>query len=438
MNFLVRKGTSLKGEINIPGDKSMSHRAIMLASLSEGRCQISGLLEGEDCLATIDVFRKMGVNISSSDGNYLIEGNGLKGLKQPNESLDFGNSGTSIRLCSGVLSAQSFPTTLLGDESLSLRPMQRIVEPLTLMGAKILPSKDETLPLSILPTDSLQSIEYTLPVASAQVKSCIMFAGLFAKGETKITEEVVTRNHTETMFNAFGIPVETSTSGNKKTISLSRVEAIKPANIDICGDFSSASFFILAALISADSEILIKNVGVNPTRIGLLHALRHMGANIELLNEDEAYEPTADILVRSSNLKGISLNSALVANMIDEMPVFFIAAALAEGVTIVKDAKELRTKESDRLEAMASALDAFGVKYHLNQDGIEIYGLGSQGVFKSAEIKSYGDHRIAMASAIGSLRADKETRILDCKNVNTSFPGFIDTCQKIGININQS
>ena len=269
MNFLVRKGTSLKGEINIPGDKSMSHRAIMLASLSEGRCQISGLLEGEDCLATIDVFRKMGVNISSSDGNYLIEGNGLKGLKQPNESLDFGNSGTSIRLCSGVLSAQSFATTLLGDESLSLRPMQRIVEPLTLMGAKILPSKDGTLPLSILPTDSLQSIEYTLPVASAQVKSCIMFAGLFAKGETKITEEVVTRNHTETMFNAFGIPVETSTSGDKKTISLSRVEAIKPANIDICGDFSSASFFILAALISPDSEILIKNVGVNATRIGL-------------------------------------------------------------------------------------------------------------------------------------------------------------------------
>jgi 3-phosphoshikimate 1-carboxyvinyltransferase len=316
--------------------------------------------------------------------------------------------------------------------------MQRIVEPLTLMGAKILPSKEGTLPLTILPTDSLQSIEYTLPVASAQVKSCIMFAGLFAKGETKITEEVVTRNHTETMFNAFGIPVDTSTSGDKKTISLSRVEAIKPANIDICGDFSSASFFILAALISADSEILIKNVGVNPTRIGLLHALRHMGANIELLNEDEAYEPTADILVRSSNLKGISLNSALVANMIDEMPAFFIAAALAEGVTIVKDAKELRTKESDRLEAMASALDAFGVKYNLNQDGIEIYGLGSQGVFKSAEINSYGDHRIAMASAIGSLRADKETRILDCENVNTSFPDFIDTCQKIGININQS
>ena len=350
--------------------------------------------------------------------------------------LDFGNSGTSIRLCSGVLSAQNFPTTLIGDSSLSSRPMQRIVEPLTLMGAKISSSQDGTLPLSILPTESLESIEYTLPVASAQVKSCIMFAGLFSKGKTKIVEETITRNHTETMFNAFGIPVEITNSGSARTISVAGIETLKPVDINICGDFSSASFFILAALISPDSEILIKNVGVNKTRIGFLHALRHMGANIEILNEVNEFEPTADILVKTSNLKGITLNTDLVANMIDEMPAFFIAAALAEGVTKVKDAKELRTKESDRLQAMANALEAFGVKYHLSQDDIEIYGLGSEGVLKSAEINSFGDHRIAMASAIGSLRSDSETKILDCENVKTSFPNFVDTCKQIGININ--
>jgi len=316
--------------------------------------------------------------------------------------------------------------------------MQRIVEPLTLMGAKISSSQDGTLPLSILPTESLESIEYTLPVASAQVKSCIMFAGLFSKGKTKIVEETITRNHTETMFNAFGIPVEITNSGSARTISVAGIETLKPVDINICGDFSSASFFILAALISPDSEILIKNVGVNKTRIGFLHALRHMGANIEILNEVNEFEPTADILVKTSNLKGITLNTDLVANMIDEMPAFFIAAALAEGVTKVKDAKELRTKESDRLQAMANSLEAFGVKYHLSQDGIEIYGLGSEGVLKSAEINSFGDHRIAMASTIGSLRSDSETKILDCEDVKTSFPNFVETCKQIGININQS
>ena len=327
MNFLVKKGASLRGEINIPGDKSMSHRAIMLASLSEGRCEITGLLEGEDCLATIEVFRKMGVSISSNSGNYYVEGNGLKGLKQPVEPLDFGNSGTSIRLCAGVLAAQNLATTLVGDGSLSSRPMQRIIEPLTLMGAKISSSEDGTLPLLIKPTDSLQSIDYSLPIASAQVKSCIMFASLYSKGETKIIEEAITRNHTETMFKAFGIPVKISTSDNSRIISLSGIESIKSTNIDICGDFSSASFFILAAYICPDSEILIKNVGVNKTRIGLLHALRHMGANIEILNEEHTFEPKADILVKTSNLKGITLNTTLVANMIDEMQVFFIAAA---------------------------------------------------------------------------------------------------------------
>ena len=437
MNFLIKSGQGLKGEITIPGDKSISHRSIILSSLAEGTSKIHGLLEGEDCLATIEVFRNMGIKIINEEGIYSIEGNGLRGLDAPQKPLDFGNSGTSIRLCSGILSAQNFQSTLVGDSSLSSRPMQRIVEPLTDMGAKIT-SNNGTLPLNISPTDSLKSIDYLLPVASAQVKSCIMLAALYAEGVTKIQEGAVTRDHTENMFKQFGIPVNVESSDGKKSISLSNIKSINPTDINICGDFSSAAFFILAGLICPESELLIKNVGINKTRIGLLHALRHMGANIQLLNQTENIEPTADILVKSSNLKGITLNTNLVANMIDEMPVFFIAAALSDGVTIVKDAKELRTKESDRLQAMADSLSSFGVKHDLEEDGIKIYGLGSKGVLNSTNINSHGDHRIAMASAIGSLRSKNEVNILDCINVNTSFPNFVDTCKEIGIEIEQS
>ncbi len=436
MDFLIKSGQSLKGEITVPGDKSISHRSIILSSLAEGTSKISGLLEGEDCLATIEVFRNMGINIVKEGGIYSIEGKGLRGLEDPEKPLDFGNSGTSIRLCSGILSAQKFKSTLIGDSSLSSRPMQRIVEPLTAMGAKIT-SKNGTLPLEISPTDYLKSINYSLPVASAQVKSCIMLSALYAEGETKIKESAVTRDHTENMFQLFGIPLEIENSEGRKRINMTNVDYIKPTDINICGDFSSASFFILAALICPKSELLIKNVGINKTRIGLLHALRHMGANIQLLNQTENKEPTADILVKSSNLKGIILNTNLVANMIDEMPIFFIAAALSDGITIVKDAKELRTKESDRLQAMADALSSFGIKYDLEEDGIKIYGLGSKGVLNSTNISSYGDHRIAMASAIASLRSENEVRVLDCVNVNTSYPNFLDTCKEIGIEIEQ-
>ena len=437
MNFLIKSGQGLKGEITIPGDKSISHRSIILSSLAEGTSKIHGLLEGEDCLATIEVFRNMGIKIINEEGVYSIEGNGLRGLDAPQKPLDFGNSGTSIRLCSGILSAQNFQSTLVGDSSLSSRPMQRIVEPLTDMGAKIT-SNNGTLPLNISPTDSFKSIEYLLPVASAQVKSCIMLAALYAEGVTKIEERAVTRDHTENMLKQFGIPVNVENSDGKKRISLGNINSINPTDINICGDFSSAAFFILAGLICPESELLIKNVGINKTRIGLLHALRHMGANIQLLNQTENIEPTADILVKSSNLKGITLNTNLVANMIDEMPVFFIAAALSDGVTIVKDAKELRTKESDRLQAMADSLSSFGVKHDLEEDGIKIYGLGSKGVLNSTNINSHGDHRIAMASAIGSLRSKNEVNILDCINVNTSFPNFVDTCKEIGIEIEQA
>jgi len=437
MNFLIKSGQGLRGEITIPGDKSISHRSIILSSLAEGTSKIYGLLEGEDCLATTEIFRNMGIKIINEDGVYLIEGKGLRGLDAPQKPLDFGNSGTSIRLCSGILSAQNFQSTLVGDSSLSSRPMQRIVEPLIDMGAKITSNKG-TLPLNISPTDSFKSIDYLLPVASAQVKSCIMLAALYAEGVTKIEEGAVTRDHTENMFKQFGIPVNVENLDGKKSISLGNINYINPTDINICGDFSSAAFFILAALICPESELLIKNVGINKTRIGLLHALRHMGANIQLINQTESIEPTADILVTSSNLKGITLNTNLVANMIDEMPVFFIAAALSDGVTIVKDAKELRTKESDRLQAMADALSSFGVKYDLEEDGIKIYGLGPKGVLNSTNINSHGDHRIAMASAIGSLRSKNEVNVLDCINVNTSFPNFVDTCKEIGIEIEQS
>jgi len=438
MHFKIQKGNGLKGEITVPGDKSMSHRAIMLASLADGKSEISGFLDGEDCLATIEVFKKMGVNISRREGVFIVEGKGLKGLKDPSGPLDFGNSGTSVRLCSGVLAAQEFSSTLIGDSSLSSRPMTRITEPLGLMGANASSTEEGTLPIKIEPVDSLKSIKYSLPVPSAQVKSCLLFAGLYSEGITEIEEKVTTRDHTERMFKQFGIPIDVSQSKGSKLIKLNKVEGIRPTNINICGDFSSASFFILAALITPNSELLLKNVGVNPTRIGFLHALRHMGANIELQKEIDSFEPTADILVRTSSLKGITLNKNLVANMIDEMPAFFVAASLAEGTTKVKGAKELRTKESDRLQVMSEALDSFGVKFRLEDDGITINGLGKTGTFKAAQINSHGDHRIAMASSIGSLRSDGETSVLDCLNVNTSFPNFIDACKEVGINIEKT
>ena len=435
MIFTVKRGEGLRGEISVPGDKSISHRSIILASLAEGESTISGLLEGEDCLATIEVFKKMGIDISSKKGVYSVIGNGLQGLKEPNEALDFGNSGTSIRLCAGLLSSQNFSSLLTGDKSLSTRPMRRVVDPLNAMGADLAATDEGTLPIKVSPVKSLHAIEYSLPVASAQVKSCLMLAGLFAEGETKITEKTITRDHTERMFMEYGLHIEIKPSGQSRTICVNKASRIYPQDIKVPGDFSSASFFILAALICPDSSLKIKNVGINETRIGFLHALRHMGANIELINVKNTSEATADILVKTSSLKGISLNTALVANMIDEMPAFFVAAALAEGITIVKDAKELRTKESDRLQAMADSLNAFGIKNELSKDGIVIHGIGSEGTLKSAEIDSYGDHRIAMASAIGSLRSDGVVKILDCVNVNTSFPNFIDVCREVGIDI---
>ena len=436
MDYLVKPAESIKGEIKVPGDKSITHRAMMLASIASGQSRLTGVLEGEDCLATKKVFEHLGVNFIKEDDDLIVEGVGIKGLRQPERELDFGNSGTGIRLSSGILVAQNFATELIGDSSLSERPMSRIVEPLSLMGANI-SSNQGILPLNILPTSSLRGITFSLPVASAQVKSALLLAGLYAEGYTEVKEDKITRNHTETIFNEFGIPVEVNKSKNSRSIRVSKSDKIHPKDINIPSDFSSASFFILAALITPKSHLRIRGVGINETRIGFLHALRHMGGKIDIQNIQNGPEPIADLLIESSKLKGITLNTKLVANMIDEMPAFFIAASLAEGTTIVKDAEELRAKESDRLEAMASALGSLGVKFKLNQDGMVIHGLGDKGIFKAVEINSLGDHRIAMASSIASLRAEGEVRIVDCDNVRTSFPDFVSVCSHIGIKIRE-
>jgi len=435
MDFRVKAGSKLTGEVQLPGDKSISHRSIMCAALAEGTSVINGFLNGEDCLATLDAFSKMGVSIDRTDNKVVVQGVGLRGLKKPDSDLYLGNSGTSMRLMSGILAGQNFSTVLTGDRSLSARPMERVVTPLNLMGSNISTNLEGKPPIKIESSSGLNSLSYELPIASAQIKSCLMFAGLYANGPVTVTEHLRTRNHTELMFQEFGIEVEVNESSKARKITVIPPKSFLATDINVPADFSSASFFILAALITPESELLIKNVGINKTRIGFLHALRHMGANIELQNEINSLEPTADILVKTSDLKGISLNTALVANMIDEMPAFFIAAALAEGITKIKDVKELRAKESDRLQAMSEALESFGVKFHLNGDGIVINGLGKDGVFKASKISSHGDHRIAMASSIASLRAEGETTIIDCHNVNTSFPNFIDVCREVGINI---
>ena len=436
MDLIVKPGKALRGEILIPGDKSISHRSIMCAALAEGDSIIRGFLKGEDCLATLDAFSKMGVNISQHDNEIVVHGVGLQGLKKPNSDIYLGNSGTSMRLMSGLLCGQSFPSTLKGDASLSSRPMERIVTPLTAMGANISSSKGDYPPLEINPSKKLRAFSYDLPIASAQVKSCLMFAGLYADGPVVIKEKIQTRDHTELMFKKFGVDVSGEGAEGIKEIRVLPPKYINATNINIPGDFSSAAFFILGALIAPGSDLKLVNIGINKTRIALLKVLKEMGADIKLSNLINEYEPCADITIRSSKLKGITLNPKLVPNLIDEMPVLFIASALAEGTTRIRGAKELRFKESDRLEAMARNLNLFGVKNKIFEDGIDIEGVDRSEKdlpFNSAEIDSLGDHRIAMASIIGALRSKDSCKVKNCSNINTSFPGFIDLSNKIGI-----
>ena len=431
-NFVTSNSGPLSGSIKVPGDKSISHRSIMLGSIAEGVTRVSGFLEGDDSLATLNAFKEMGVAIQREGSNVTIQGVGMNGLKEPREPLNLGNSGTSIRLMSGLLSAQTFDSVLCGDESLSSRPMGRVINPLREMGAEI-SGKDSKPPLLIKGGKRLSAIEYTLPVASAQIKSCLLLAGLYSEGTTSIIENGISRDHTERMLKGFGYDV--ISSPNK--ISLLGGGTLKGCEIEVPSDISSAAFFMVAGCISENSSIHLNSVNINPTRTGVIDILKLMGGNIELSNERlQAGELIADIKVTSSRLKGIEIPENLVPLAIDEFPVLFIAASCAEGETILTGAKELRVKESDRIQVMADGLTSLGINNEVLEDGIRISG----GEFKKQtnSIRSHHDHRISMAFAIASVRSKFDIEIEGVDNVKTSFPNFIELANSIGMKITQT
>ena len=415
----------------MPGDKSISHRSIMLGSIAEGVTRVSGFLEGEDSLATLNAFRDMGVQIERNGSNVVIHGVGMRGLKEPKNPLNLGNSGTSIRLMSGLLSAQNFDSELCGDESLSTRPMGRVINPLREMGADIF-GDDSRPPLTIKGGSKLSGIEYTLPVASAQIKSCLLLAGLYGEGITTVIENGISRDHTERMLRGFGYDVISSNN----RISLLGGGSLKGCDIEVPSDISSAAFFMVAGCISRDSSITLNSVNINPTRTGVIDILKLMGGNIELLNQRiQAGELIADIKVSSSNLKGIQIPVNLVPLAIDEFPVLFIAASCADGETVLTGAKELRVKESDRIQVMADGLTSLGIENHVLEDGIRI--LGGEFTKQDFSIKSHHDHRISMAFAIASVRSKFDIEIEGVDNVKTSFPNFEVLANSIGMSIKQ-
>ncbi|MCX4187549.1 3-phosphoshikimate 1-carboxyvinyltransferase [Methylophaga sp. OBS4] len=429
--YIVQPGGRITGELRVPGDKSISHRSIMLGALAEGTTEVTGFLEGEDALATLATFRTMGVNIEGPDkGRVTIHGVGMHGLKVPDKAIYLGNSGTSIRLLSGLLAGQAFDCTLTGDKSLSGRPMKRVTEPLALMGATIDTDEGGKPPLTIHGGSKLKGIDYTLPMASAQVKSCLLLAGMYAEGKTSVTEPAPTRDHTERMLAGMGYPVVV----NGSTISIEGGGKLTATNIDVPADISSATFFMVAAAIAPGSDITLKHVGINPTRIGVINILNMMGADITLFNETvTGGEPVADIRVKYVPLKGIRIPEDQVPLAIDEFPALFVAAACAEGQTVLTGAEELRVKESDRIQAMADGLQILGIDATPTADGIVING----GVIGSGEVESHGDHRIAMSFAIAGLQAGGSIQINDCANVATSFPGFVELAAEAGLNIEE-
>ena len=436
MKFIVQGGLNkarLQGTIRVPGDKSISHRSIMFASLAEGSSHISGFLEGEDSLNTLRAFQAMGVKIEGpNDGKVSIKGVGMQGLQAPLHALDLGNSGTSMRLLAGLLAGQAFDVELVGDVSLSKRPMKRVTQPLTLMGAKINTAEGGKPPLKISGGQSLNSINYQMPMASAQVKSCCLLAGLYAQGKTCVTEPATTRDHTERMLKAFACDVELINKNEGATACVKGPAKLVATDIDVPADISSAAFFMVAASIAPNSDMLLQHVGINPTRTGIIDILRLMGADITLSDQKEVGgEPVADIRVKSAQLKGIHVPEALVPLAIDEFPVLFVAAACAEGETVVTGAEELRVKESDRIQVMADGLQALGVDAQATDDGMIIQG----GEIGAGCVHSHDDHRIAMAFAMAALRAKGEVHIEDCDNVNTSFPGFAELAASCGLSI---
>ena len=429
LRFNVQPGGALTGRLRVPGDKSISHRSIMLGSLAQGVTEVSGFLEGEDSLATLSAFRAMGVQIEGPDaGKVKIQGVGLHGLQAPADNLYLGNSGTSMRLMSGLLSGQSFNTTLTGDVSLSARPMNRVVEPLMSMGAAIEATTGGTAPLQVQGGRQLSGIDYAMPVASAQVKSSLLLAGLYASGTTCVSEPAPTRDHTERMLSGMGYSLQRQAD----RVCLQGGGTLRGIAIDIPADISSAAFFLVGASIAPGSELVLEHVGMNPTRTGIINILQRMGADITLLNErDVGSEPVADLLVRSAQLRGIDIPPELVPLAIDEFPVVFVAAACAQGRTVLTGAAELRVKESDRIQVMADGLQALGVDAQPTAEGMVIEG----GKIGGGCVDSHGDHRIAMAFSMAALRANADIEITDCANVNTSFPGFVDQAYRMGLAI---
>ena len=429
-SYVVDPAERVAGEITVPGDKSISHRAVMFGALATGRTRVTGFLEGEDCLSTMQAVARLGVHVERpGPGEVIVDGAGLRGLRAPDVTLDMGNAGTAMRLFMGLLSAQPFDSVLVGDESLMRRPMERAAKPLRAMGARI-ETQDGKPPVRISGGRPLQGIRYEMPVASAQVKSAVLLAGLYAAGETTVVEPAVTRDHTERMLQSFGCDVR----ARDGIVTLSAPQALQAADIRVPGDISSAAFFLVAACLGAREPFTIRDVGVNPTRTGILEMLALMGADLRLVNHRSfGMEPVADIEVRPSQLNGARIPERLVPLAIDEFPALFVAAACAEGETLVTGAEELRVKESDRIAAMARGLEVLGVEHEVLPDGMRIVGGRPIG---GGTIDSRGDHRIAMAFAIASLRATATIEILDTANVATSFPGFAELANSVGLNLN--
>ena len=427
----IKPSKGLRGEITIPGDKSISHRAVMFGALAKGTTEITHFLQGADCLSTIGCFRAMGIEIENTPERILVHGQGLHGLSAPSRTLDVGNSGTTTRLISGILSGQPFTTVLSGDASLNSRPMKRIMTPLREMGAEITSLNDNgCAPLQIRP-GRLHSIHYVSPVASAQVKSAVLLAGLYAGGGiTQVTEPILSRNHTELMLNGFGASVETKIhEDGSASASILPCEELFAQQIVVPGDISSAAYFIAAALLVPNSELLIRNVGINPTRAGLLEVCRNMGADITYLNEKKTGgEPTADLLVRSSSLHGTTITKELVPSLIDEIPMIAVMAAFSEGTTVIRDAAELKVKETDRIKTTTEGLLAMGCDITPTDDGMIING-GRP--IHGASINSYLDHRIAMAFSIAALAAEGASDILDSQCVDVSYPAFFSELERL-------
>lgn len=426
---------ALRGEVRVPGDKSISHRSIMFGALADGVTEVTGFLNGEDCLSTQRAFEAMGVRVDVHSPTALsVLGVGIDGLRQPSAALDLGNSGTSMRLMSGLLAGQSFNTVLTGDASLSKRPMRRVTDPLAQMGAMIATTDSGTAPLQVLGGQRLHGISYDSPVASAQVKSAVLLAGLYAEGETIVREPGLSRDHTERMLQGFGYAVDSK----PQYAALSGGGRLTACKIEVPSDISSAAFVLVAASITPGSDVMMNGVGMNPTRTGVIDILKLMGADIAVLNERlQGGEPVADLHVKYSGLKGIHVPETLVPLAIDEFPVLFVAASFAEGDTLVTGAEELRVKESDRIQVMADGLQALGVQAEATPDGMAIRGFSQKSPAKEVAINAEHDHRIAMSFAVASLMSACDIEIQGCETVNTSFPGFFPMMQRLGMQVEQ-